>query len=193
MSIFAGIAARKLTNVSAVIFPYPCQSRWFIFTKQIIVLFWVIIFFKVGVFKTHYTIHRKTTVSESLFIQPVACCFFNKRLWCFLVDIAKLSITPFLQKHLETPDSVFMEHICDYNIIKFNVNYPKCLFEPFETLIKIEMYICEIKIMWTWEIILSSLLILWNLLLSVVNPFMMEVPIIYKTVHWFLQNSIPIY
>ena len=49
------------------------------------------------------------------------------------MDIAKLSRTPFLQEHLETPDSVFMEHICNYNIIKFNVNYPKWLFEPFET------------------------------------------------------------
>ena len=26
-----------------------------------------------------------------------------------------------------------MEQICNYNIIKFNVNYPKWLFEPFET------------------------------------------------------------
>ena len=49
------------------------------------------------------------------------------------MDIAKLSRTPFLQEYLETPDSVFMEHICNYNIIKFNVNYPKWLFEPFET------------------------------------------------------------
>ena len=37
--IFACIAAQKLTNVPAVIFPYPCRSRWFIFMKQIIVLF----------------------------------------------------------------------------------------------------------------------------------------------------------
>ena len=92
-------------------------------------------FFKTGVLKTLYTIHRKTTVSESLFNHPVACYFFIKRLQHrrFLVDIAKLSRTPFLQEHLETPDSVFMEHICNYNIIKFNVNYPKWLFEPFET------------------------------------------------------------
>ena len=27
-------------------------------------------------------------------------------------------------------------------------------FQPFEALINIEMYTCEIKIMWTWEIIL---------------------------------------
>ena len=26
-----------------------------------------------------------------------------------------------------------MEHVYNYNIIKFNVNYPKRLFEPFET------------------------------------------------------------
>ena len=84
-------------------------------------------------------------MSETLFNWPVACYFFNKRLRRFLVDIAKLSRTPLLQEHLETPDSVFMECICNYNI-KFNVNYPKRLFEPFETLIKIEIYTCEIKI-----------------------------------------------
>ena len=33
-----GTAARKLTNPPAVIFFYPCPGRWFIFTKQIIVL-----------------------------------------------------------------------------------------------------------------------------------------------------------
>ena len=163
MSIFAGIAARKLTNTPAVIFSYPCRSRWFIFTKQIIVLIWVIIysylqrFFKIGVLKTLYTIHRKTTVSESLFNQPVACYFFNNWLRRFLADIAKLSRTPFLQEHLVTPDSVFMEHVFNYIIINFNVNCPKRLFQPFETLIKIEMYTCEIKIKWTWEIILFLL------------------------------------
>ena len=62
------------------------------------------------------------------------------------MDIAKLSRTPFLQEQLETPDSVFMEHIYNYDIIKFNVNYPKWFFEPFETLIKIKMYTCEIKL-----------------------------------------------
>ena len=100
------------------------------FTKQIIVLFWVIIysylqrFFKIGVFKTLYTFHRKTTVLEFLFDQPIACNVFDKRLQHrrFLVDIGKLSRTPTLQEHLETPDSVFTEHICKYNIIKFNVN-----------------------------------------------------------------------
>ena len=51
----------------------------------------------------------------------------------FLVDIAKLSRTPFLQELFEAPDSVFMEHICNYGIIKCNVNNPKWLFEPFET------------------------------------------------------------
>ena len=35
------------------------------------------------------------------------------------VVIAKLSRKTVLQEHLETPDSVFMEHICNYNI-KFN-------------------------------------------------------------------------
>ena len=67
-----------------IIFSYLCRSRWFIFTKQIIVLFWVIIysylqrFFKISVLKILYTIHRKITVSESLFNQPVACYLFNK-------------------------------------------------------------------------------------------------------------------
>ena len=136
------------------------------FHETDIISFWVINysylqrFFKIAVLKTLYTIHRKITVSESLFNQQVACYSFNKRLRRFLVDIAKLSRTPLLQEHLETPDSVFMEHTCNYNIIKSDVNYPKWLFQPFETLIKIEMYTCEIKITWTWEIILSSLLIL---------------------------------
>ena len=130
LSIFAGTAARKLTNTPAVIFSYLCRSTWFIFTKQIIVLFWVIIcsylqrFFKIGVLKTLYTTHRKTTVSESLFNQPVACYFFNKRLWhrCFLVDIAELSRALFLQEHLESLDSVFVGHIYIYSIVKVNVN-----------------------------------------------------------------------
>ena len=81
---------------------------------------------------------------ESLFNQPIACCFLNKRLRhrSFLMDIAKLSRIPFLQEDLETPDSVFMEHFCNYNIIKFSVNWPKWLFQPFETLINMEMYTC---------------------------------------------------
>ena len=55
-----------------------------------------------GVFKTLHTIHRKTTVSECLFNEPVAT-FFNKRLQnrCFLVDIAKLSRTSVLQESLK--------------------------------------------------------------------------------------------
>ena len=59
-------------------------------------------------------------MSESLFTQPGAHYFFNKRLQHrrFLVDIAKLPRTPLLQEHLET-HSAFMEHICNYN---FNVN-----------------------------------------------------------------------
>ena len=81
-------------------------------------------FFKIGVLKTLYTIQTKTTASESLFNQPVACYFFSTGLQHrrFLVDTAKLSRTPFLQGRLETPDSVFMEHIYNYNIMKFNVN-----------------------------------------------------------------------
>ena len=140
-------SSTKADKYPAVFFSDPCRSRWFIFTKQIIVLFWVIIysylqrFFKIGVIKTLYTIHRKATVSESLFNKPVACYFFNEilRQRCFLKDIAKLSRTPVLHEHLKTPDSVFMEYICNYNIIKRNVSQPKCLFQPFDTLINMEM------------------------------------------------------
>ena len=73
MSILDGVAAPKLTNTPAVIFSDPCRSRWFFFTKQIIVLFWVIIYsylqrsFKIGLLKTLYTIHRKTTALEFRF------------------------------------------------------------------------------------------------------------------------------
>ena len=171
LNIFAGITARKLKNIPAVTSSYPCRSKCFIFTKQIIVLFRAIIysylqrFFKIGVLKTLYTIYTKTTESEPLFNQPVVCYFFNKRLQhrCFLMDILKLSRTPFLQEHFDTPDSVFMEHICYYNIIKFNVNKPKWLFQLFETLIKTKMYICEIKITWTWKIILFLLFWFWKI------------------------------
>ena len=57
-------------------------------------------------------------MSGSRFNQPVAYYLFNNRLRHrhFLVDIAKLSRTPFLQEHLETPYSVFIEHICNYNV-----------------------------------------------------------------------------
>ena len=58
---------------------------------------------------------------------------------------AFLSRTPFFAKLLDTSDSVFMEHICSYNI-KFNVNYPKRLFEPFETKcihVKLKLWECE--------------------------------------------------
>ena len=130
MSIFPCIAARKLTIIPAVIFSYSCRSRWFIFTKQIVVLIWATNYsylqrlFKTGVLKMLSTIQRKTTVSESLFNQPVACYFFNKRFRQrrVLVDTAKLSRIPFLQEHLETLDSVFMEHIWNYSNIKCNVN-----------------------------------------------------------------------
>ena len=113
LSIFSGIAPRKLissTIAPAVIFP----SRWFIFGNRL--LYWVIIysylqrFFKVGVLETFYTIHRKTSVLKSC-----------KRLRSFLEDIAKLSKATFLQELLETPDSVFIEHIWNYDIIKFYV------------------------------------------------------------------------
>ena len=45
---------------------------------------------------------------------------------------------------LEIPASVFIEHIC--NITKLSVNQPKWLFQPFETLINIEMYTYKMKI-----------------------------------------------
>ena len=69
-------------------------------------------------------------MSESLFNQPVACyptTFFNKKLphRRLLVVIPKQSRIQFLQEHPETPDSVFTEHICNYNTIKFNVNWSK--------------------------------------------------------------------
>ena len=124
-------SSTKADKYPVVIFSYPCRSRWLIFTTQIIASFSIIIysylqrFLEIGVLKTLYTIHWKTTYrSESLFNQPVTCYFFNKRLRHarFLVEVMKLSRTPFLQEHLETAASVFTEHICDYNIIKFNVN-----------------------------------------------------------------------
>ena len=115
------------------------------FQKQINVLFWVIIYsylqrlFKVGVIKAICPIHRKTTVLDSLFNQPVSWYFFNKRLRRVLV---KKTI---FAKLLDTSDSVFMEHICNYNI-KFSVNYPKWLFEPFERkciYVKLKLRECE--------------------------------------------------
>ena len=102
-------------------------NRSFIFIKQFIVLIWVIFTATCRgsskyQFLKHFTQSRAEQLCQSLF--KSTCYFLNKRLWHrrFLVDIAKLSRTPFLQEHLETPDSVFMEHICNYNIIKFNVN-----------------------------------------------------------------------
>ena len=91
-----------------------------------------------------YTIERKITVLEFLFNQPVASYFFNKRLQHsrFLVDIAKLSRRLFLQEQLDTPDSIFMEHICNYNNIKYNVNLAKVAFSTIcwdKKLINVEM------------------------------------------------------
>ena len=91
-----------------------------------------------------YTIERKITVLEFLFNQPVASYFFNKRLRHsrFLVDIAKLSRRLFLQEQLDTPDSIFMEHICNYNNIKYNVNLAKVAFSTIcwdKKLINVEM------------------------------------------------------
>ena len=100
---------RKLTNTPAVIFSCPCRGRWFIFTKQIIiVLFWVIIysylqkFFNIGDLKL-CTIRRKIHESEFLFNQPAACYFFSKRLRprYFLWNFGKLSRAQFLQSTLK--------------------------------------------------------------------------------------------
>ena len=65
-----------------------------------------------------------------------------------------------------------MEHICHYKI-NFNVNYPKRLFERFETLVKIEMHTREREKLFTF---FSSDFV--NFVLSVVNSFMTEAPII---------------
>ena len=67
--------------------------------------------------------HRKKTVSKSLFNEPVVCYFSNKRfdIDAFLWVLRNCQEHQFFQEHLETPDSVFMEHICKYNIIKFSV------------------------------------------------------------------------
>ena len=68
-------------------------------------------FFKVGVLKTFCPIHRKTTVLESLFNQPVSCYFFHERLQRVLVDIAKLSRTPFLQNTLKLLKILYLWNI----------------------------------------------------------------------------------
>ena len=68
-------------------------------------------FFKVGVLKTFCPIHRKTTVLESLFNQPVSCYFFHERLRRVLVDITKLSRTPFLQNSLGLLEILYLWNI----------------------------------------------------------------------------------
>ena len=158
--VFAGTALRKLTNTPAVIFSYPCWGRWFSFTKQIIiVLFWVIFysylqkFFRISVILKTFHNSQETPVSEFHFNQPVACYFFNKRLRhrCFLVNFAKMSRAPFLQTTL----GLLLLYLLNISVISPNLVFsPKWLFQPFETLINIEMYTCEIKITWTWEFIL---------------------------------------
>ena len=64
-------------------------------------------------FLKHFTQSTGKQLCWSLFLisQYPASYFFNKRLRRFLVDIAKLSRTPFLQEHLETRYSAFMEHL----------------------------------------------------------------------------------
>ena len=155
--VFAGTAARKLTNAPAVILSYPCRNRWFIFTKQIIiVLLWVIIysyfqkFFKIGVLKNFLEFTGKHLCRSFFLIsqEQVACYFLNMRLWhrCFLVNFVKLSRTPFLQTTLR----LLLLYLLNISVISPNLLF----FQPFETLIIIEIYTCEIKIRRTWEFIL---------------------------------------
>ena len=72
LSIFDGVAARKLTNAPAVIFSDLCRSRWVYFheTDYCIIYSYLQRSFKIGVLKTLYTVHKKTTVLESLFNKP---------------------------------------------------------------------------------------------------------------------------
>ena len=94
----------KADKYSSCFFSCPCWGRCPIFTKIIIVLFWVIIysylrmFFRIGVLKALHNLHENTCVGVS-FNQPAACFFFSKRLWprCFLWNFKKLSRTPFSQ------------------------------------------------------------------------------------------------
>ena len=147
--VFAGTATRKPTNTPAVIFSYSCWDRWFIFTYYIILSHFLQLLtkvLKIGVLSKTFHDSQETPVSEFHFNQPVTCYFFNKRLrhGCFLVNFAKLSRIAIFTDHFGIPASVFIEHI--NNITKFTVNLRKWLFPPFETLINIEMYTCEIKI-----------------------------------------------
>ena len=150
--VFVGTATRKLTNTPAVIFSYLCWGKWFLFTKQIIiVLFWVIFysygqkFLNIVVLLKTFHNSQETPVSEFHFNQPVACCFFNKRLRhrFFLLKFAKLSKTPFFQTTLRL---LLMYSL--NNLFSFFTSDPV------------------------------------NLLLSVVNSFMTEIPIILKPVQW---------
>ena len=102
-------------------------------------------------------------MSESLYNQPAD-------------DLWKIQEHYFYRsEHLGSPASVFMEHI--YDIIKVNVSLPKGLFQPIGTLINIEIYTCEKKIAWTWEI--NFFLFFWLCKFVIAfKPFMMEVPII---------------
>ena len=71
LSIFAGIAARKLANASAVIF----WSWSFIFRSRLLYYFESLFTATCGGF---WTIHRKTILSQFLFNQPVSFYFVNK-------------------------------------------------------------------------------------------------------------------
>ena len=91
---------------------------------------------------------------EFLFNKPVACYFFDKRLphrW-FLVNLAKLSKTPFLNTTLG------LLLLCLLNISVLSQDLMLIsqtdFSKPFETLINVEIYTCEIKIRWTWEFVL---------------------------------------
>ena len=90
-------SSAKAEKYSSCYLFWPCRSRWFIFPKQMIVLFWVMIYsyrprsFKKGVLKTLYTIHRKATVSESLFNESATFLIKDSEIDTFLWILRNVS------------------------------------------------------------------------------------------------------
>ena len=124
------------TNTPAVIFSDPCRSRWFIFTKQIIVLFWVIIYsylqrpFKIGVLETLYT---RKTVSESLFNEPATFSIKDSEIDAFLWILRNCQEHQFYKNTLRLL-ILYLWNIFVTITSKFNASQPKWFFQPFETL-----------------------------------------------------------
>ena len=120
-------------------------------------------YFKIGVLKTLYTVHRKTTVSEFVFNETATFLIKESEIDAFLWILRNCQKHQFYKSTLRLL-ILYLWNICNYSI-KFNVSYPKWLFQSFETLINLEMYTCEIKITWTLQIVLLRLLILylWNI------------------------------